>query len=113
MAKTRMILMGGLAIVAVAVGAVAVRTANFAPANLADGSDVAALLKVKGVPDGQAFILMDHVEGVETGVGAYFNGNRFLRPACVDWEHKSFFAGNMGELTGEMGTVATFTGSQR
>ncbi|WP_246427286.1 M20 family peptidase [Sphingopyxis panaciterrulae] len=32
--------MGGLAIVAVAVGAVAVRTANFAPANLADGSDV-------------------------------------------------------------------------
>ena len=80
---------------------------------LADGSDVAALLKVKGVPDGQAFILMDHVEGVETGVGAYFNGNRFLRPACVDWEHKSFFTGNMGELTGEMGTVATFTGSQR
>jgi phosphoribosylamine--glycine ligase len=80
---------------------------------LADGSDVAALLKVKGVPDGQAFILMDHVEGVETGVGAYFNGNSFLRPACVDWEHKSFFTGNMGELTGEMGTVATFTGSQR
>src|SRR3546814_1834783 len=40
MAKTRMILLGGLAIVAVAVGTVAVRTANFAPANLADGSDV-------------------------------------------------------------------------
>src|SRR3546814_16198644 len=35
-----MILLGGLAIVAVAVGTVAVRTANFAPANLADGSDV-------------------------------------------------------------------------
>src|SRR3546814_14228240 len=40
MAKTRMILLGGLAIVAVAVGTVAVRTAHFAPANLADGSDV-------------------------------------------------------------------------
>src|SRR3546814_4165098 len=40
MAKTRMLLLGGLAIVAVAVGTVAVRTANFAPANLADGSDV-------------------------------------------------------------------------
>lgn len=81
--------------------------------SFADGSDVAALLQVQGVPPGQRFILMDHIQGVETGVGAYFNGERFLRPACVDWEHKRFFAGNMGELTGEMGTVATFTGSDK
>ena len=80
---------------------------------LPDGSDVAGLLQVRPTPDGQRFILVDHVDGVETGVGAYFNGTRFLRPACVDWEHKRFFAGNMGELTGEMGTVATFTGSER
>lgn len=80
---------------------------------LADGSDVAALLQVRPPPTGQQFILMDHVQGIETGVGAYFNGEHFLRPACVDWEHKRFFAGNMGELTGEMGTVATFTGSEK
>lgn len=80
---------------------------------LADGSDVAAVLRVRPPADGTAFILMDHVGGVETGVGAYFNGQRFLRPACVDWEHKHFFAGGMGELTGEMGTIATFTGSER
>jgi len=80
---------------------------------LADGSDIVSLLEVHGPTDGQRFILMDHVAGVETGVGAYFNGQRFLRPACVDWEHKRFFAGNMGELTGEMGTVATFTGSDQ
>ena len=80
---------------------------------LSDGSDVAAMLRVKPPEEGTAFILMDHVDGVETGVGAYFNGERFLRPACLDWEHKRFFAGNLGEQTGEMGTVATFTGADR
>lgn len=79
---------------------------------LPDGSDVAALLRVCPRPLDDGFILMDHVEGIETGVGAYFNGERFLRPACVDWEHKRFFAGDMGELTGEMGTVATFDRSE-
>lgn len=78
---------------------------------LPDGRDVAAMADV--LPAGRAFILQDHVEGVETGVGAYFNGRRFLRPACLDWEHKRFFPGDLGELTGEMGTVATFEGSQR
>lgn len=78
-----------------------------------DGSDIIALLRLAAPEPTRPFILMDHVEGVETGVGAYFNGERFLTPACVDWEHKHFFAGNMGELTGEMGTVATFVGSER
>ncbi len=80
---------------------------------LADGRDVAAFVRGASLAAGERFILMDHVEGFETGVGAYFNGERFLRPACVDWEHKRFFAGDMGELTGEMGTVATFEGSSR
>jgi phosphoribosylamine--glycine ligase len=78
---------------------------------LADGSDVAALLRASPPSAGTSFILMDFIEGIETGVGAYFNGEAFLRPACIDWEHKRFFAGDMGELTGEMGTVATFDGS--
>lgn len=78
-----------------------------------DGADIAALLAAREQEAGERFILMDFVEGLETGVGAYFDGERFLRPACVDWEHKRFFAGDMGELTGEMGTVATFDGSAR
>jgi phosphoribosylamine--glycine ligase len=76
-----------------------------------DGRDVAALLKSRAVTGGGRFILMDHVSGIETGVGAYFDGSKFLRPACLDWEHKRFFAGDLGELTGEMGTVATFESS--
>jgi phosphoribosylamine---glycine ligase len=80
---------------------------------LDDGSDIVALLGGREQSEDERFVLMDFVAGVETGVGAYFDGERFLLPACIDWEHKRFFAGDMGELTGEMGTVASYEGSQR
>jgi len=84
---------------------------------LSDGADVRALLRTKLFFEEQAedlsFVLMEHVEGVEMGVGAYFNGEAFIGEACLDWEHKRFFPGNLGELTAEMGTIATFDRSRK
>jgi phosphoribosylamine--glycine ligase len=80
---------------------------------LGDGRDVRAFLAGLPPASTDSFILMQHVEGIEMGVGAYFNGDSFLQPSCLDWEHKRFFPGDLGELTGEMGTVVTYARTKR
>ncbi len=72
-----------------------------------DGKDILALLEQnKDVWQKKAptFQLQKFVNGVEVAVGAYFNGKDFIRPININFEHKRLFPGDLGPLTGEMGT---------
>lgn len=96
--------------------AASLRTKNYV-GQLENGDDMIALLALQKsqwseswLPD---FVLMEYIEGIEIGVGAYFNGEDFLQPALLDFEHKRLFPGELGELTGEMGTVVSYRGAER
>lgn len=50
------------------------------------------------------FQLQKHVTGVEAAVSAFFNGKNFITPILINFEHKRLFPGELGLMTGEMGT---------
>src|ERR1700729_3654061 len=72
-----------------------------------DGKDVIHVLEAykKALSDEiKVFQLQRRVTGVEVAVGAFFNGNEFVYPVNINFEHKKLFPGNLGPPTGEMGT---------
>ena len=94
---------------------IAASTRNYV-GEMQSGDDVVAILTMDRDRQGDngkpQFVLMEHLTGIEVGIGGYFDGHDFLPSVCIDWEHKRFFAGDLGELTGEMGTVVSYRGSQ-
>jgi phosphoribosylamine--glycine ligase len=72
-----------------------------------DGKDVIHMLRFFARSWGgkiEGFQVQKHASGVEVAVGGFFNGKEFLLPACVNFEHKKLFNGEIGPSTGEMGT---------
>ena len=72
-----------------------------------DGSDTIEMLKSYRQNFGskiKLFQLQKKVAGVEIGVGAFFNGRKFIYPININFEHKMLFPGEIGPATGEMGT---------
>lgn len=72
-----------------------------------DGKDVIRLLEAyekAWSKEIKVFQLQRRVTGVEVAVGAFFNGNEFVYPININFEHKKLFPGNIGPSTGEMGT---------
>lgn len=78
---------------------------------LDDGEDVIDVLKnyASETKYKDAVItLHEKIEGVEIGVGRYFNGADWVGPLEVNLEHKKYFPGDLGPTTSEMGTVAWY-----
>ncbi|MBN2486710.1 MAG: hypothetical protein JXB34_12120 [Bacteroidales bacterium] len=72
-----------------------------------DGSDIIRVLKAYEKTWGDkmgAFQLQRKVTGVEIAVSGFFNGNKFIKPLNITFEHKKLFPKELGVSTGEMGT---------
>lgn len=71
-----------------------------------DGKDVIQILeiyKLRWSKIVKAFQIQKFISGVEVAAGAFFNGEDFVYPININFEHKKLFPGNVGPSTGEMG----------
>ncbi len=79
---------------------------------LRDSQDVEALLSRYKDIGIQSIHLQQKVDGVEIGVGRYFNGNDWVGPIEINFEHKSLMTNGIGPKTPEMGTLMWYESNE-
>lgn len=76
--------------------------------NAEDVIDVLENYKTETKYKDAVITIQEKIEGVEIGVGRYFNGKSWVGPMEVNMEHKRYFPGDLGPTTSEMGTLAWY-----
>lgn len=57
--------------------------------------------------------LHERIEGIEMGVGRYFNGSDWVGPIEINFEHTRMFPNDVGPVTSEMGTLAWYDNDEK
>lgn len=76
-----------------------------------NGLDMISILenyKAKWAAKIDKFELQEVKDGIEVAIGGFFNGNDFVEPILVNFEHKKLMPGDIGPASGEMGTSAVW-----
>lgn len=76
-----------------------------------DGRDALSVLKnylQNKKINREKITLQKRIDGVEIGIGRYFNGTDWVGPIELNIEHTELFPGNLGPTTSEMGTLAWY-----
>ncbi len=83
---------------------------------LEDGRDSLDLVKAylnDKTLSGIKISLHERVEGVEIGIGRFFNGKNWVGPIEFNCEYTRFLPGDIGPITSEMGTVAWYSQDEK
>jgi phosphoribosylamine--glycine ligase len=73
-----------------------------------DVLDILRQLQANATDSDTHVVLQRRVDGVEIGVGRYFNGTDWIGPIEMNIVHKKLFPGNLGPKTCEMGTLVWY-----
>jgi phosphoribosylamine--glycine ligase len=57
--------------------------------------------------------LHERIDGIEMGVGRYFNGKDWVGPIEINFEHTKMFPDDVGPVTSEMGTLAWYEDDEK
>lgn len=74
-----------------------------------DGKDIIDIINSYNDYDIDTIHLQKKVKGIEIGIARYFNGQDWVGPIEINHEHKRLFAGDVGPLTHEMGTIMWYS----